>query len=279
MDDVINLNIQSKCVLYADDIVLYCANANVNNNLITLKNDMSKVFKWSNQSKLTINFSKTKIMHFGSKAKKITDSCYVEGFTIENVHTYKYLGFLLDQELTFKADLKQTMRTISRKFYMFKKFKYFLNKKAKLDVVKAMLLSYFTYSNIFYGVCNNEERGDLQKLQNSIIRSALEIHNPRDISTQDLHSVTNTLLLDTRRKYQLLVAMYKAVYNNNVALKENVRNLRMFDGLVVQLEHPNTTKFMKSPLYHGGELWNNLAADVRNIDDINEFKSTVKEFI
>ena len=119
---------------------------------------MSKVFKWSNQSKLTIHFSKTKIMHFGSKAKKITDSCYVEGFTIENVHTYKYLGFLLDQELTFKADLKHTMRTISQKLYMFRKFKYFLNKKAKLDVVKAMLLSYFTYSNIFYGVCNNEER-------------------------------------------------------------------------------------------------------------------------
>ena len=43
------------------------------------------------------------------------------------------------------------------KFYMFKKFKYFLNKKAKLDVVKAMILSYFMYSNIFYEVGNIEE--------------------------------------------------------------------------------------------------------------------------
>ena len=57
---------------------------------------------------------------------------------------------------------------------------------------------------------------------------------------------------------------------------ENVRNLRMFDGLVVQLEHPSTTKFMKCPSYYGGELWNDLPADIRNTKDIDEFKNTVK---
>ena len=131
-------------------------------------------------------------------------------------------------------------------------------------------------SNIFYGVCNNEERGDLQKLQNSVLRSALDINNPRDMSTDNLHTLTNTLLLDKRRKLQLFVAMYKAVNNKTVSLKENVRNLRMFDGLVVQLEHPSCTKFMKCPLYYGGELWNDLPADIRNTKDIDEFKNTVK---
>ena len=67
LDDVINLDVQSKCVLYADDIVLYCDNTNVNSNLTTLSNDMSKIFEWSNQSRLTINLSKTKIVHFGKK--------------------------------------------------------------------------------------------------------------------------------------------------------------------------------------------------------------------
>ena len=279
VDDVINLEIDSNCVLYADDIVLYCANNTIDNNLSVLRKDMGKVFDWSNTSRLTINFSKTKVMHFGHKAKKEKQACKIDEYTIECVHSYRYLGFLLDQELTFKSDLKQTTRTISQKFYMFKKIKYFLTKKAKLDVAKAMLLSYFTYGNIFYGICNEEDRGDLQKLQNSILRSALEINNPRDISTVNLHFETNTLLLDKRRKLQLIVTIYKAVNNNSIQLKENVRNLRMFDGLVVELEHPNTTKFMRTPLYLGGELWNNLPANVRNMQDIEKFKCAVRKLL
>ena len=59
----------------------------------------------------------------------------------------------------------------------------------------------------------NEDRGDLQKLQNSILRAALEINNPRDISTVNLHFETNSLLLDKRRKLQLIVAIFKTVNN------------------------------------------------------------------
>ena len=60
VDEVTNLELMSKCLLYADDIVLYCANTCVQNNLDTLKNDMLKILEWSNLSRLTINLSKTK---------------------------------------------------------------------------------------------------------------------------------------------------------------------------------------------------------------------------
>ena len=79
--------------------------------------------------------------------------------------------------------------------------------------------------------------------------------------------------------FQILPLYYKAVYNNNVRSKEDVRNLRMFDGLVFQLEHPNTTKFMNTPIYKGGELWNRLPAELRNIKDIDEFKKAVKDIV
>ena len=70
--------------------------------------------------------------------------------------------------------------------------------------------------------------------------------------------------------------MYKAINNNDISLNKKVRNLRMFDGQVVQLEYPNTTKFMRTPFFHGGEIWNDLPAEVRNIDNIDEFKNVIK---
>ena len=47
VDDVMNLDIEAKSVLYADDIVLHCSNNTVDNNLLVLKNDMEKIFEWS----------------------------------------------------------------------------------------------------------------------------------------------------------------------------------------------------------------------------------------
>ena len=93
----------------------------------------------------------------------------------------------------------------------------------------------------------------------------------------NLHLETNTLLLDKIRKVQLIVTIFKGVNNNSIKLKENVRNLRMFDGPVVELKHPNTIKFMKT--YVGGELWNNLPAEVRNILDIEKFKHAVRRLL
>ena len=123
-----------------------------------------------------------------------------------------------------------------------------LSDKAKLDVAKSMILSYFNYSNILYGICTDEDRGELQKLQNNIIRSALGVR---------------------RKKIQLLVCVHKAVYNGYIPLKENVWNLRMFDALVVQLYQPSCTKFKKTPLYLGGDHLNDLPVEIRNIEDFD----------
>ena len=44
----------------------------------------------------------------------------------------------------------------------------------------------------------------------------------------------------------------------------------MFDALVVHLEQPNTSKYMKTPLYMGVELWNGLPEEIRNLEDIKK---------
>ena len=34
---------------------------------------------------------------------------------------------------------------------------------------------------------------------------------------------------------------------------------------------------IKTPLYIGGELWSGLSAEIRNSEDINKFKTYIKE--
>ena len=113
-------------------------------------------------------------------------------------------------------------------------------------------------------------------MQNNIIRSGLGVNNPRNISTDDLHTNTNLMMLDRRKKFQLFVCVHKAVYNGYIPLKENVRTSRMFDALVVQLYQASCTRFKKTPLYLGGDHLNNLPVEIRNIEDLDKFKERIK---
>ena len=50
-------------------------------------------------------------------------------------------------------------------------------------------ISFLNYSNIFYGICNKYNRNEVLKLQNSVLRLAVNMNNPRDMSI----AITNTI--------------------------------------------------------------------------------------
>ena len=95
----------SQMYQYADDTALYRSDINQTRNIRLLQLDLTRVVKWCNSNKLTINVRKTKVTHFG---KTIMSTACPE-VTINNIHlqverTYKYLGVVTDAELKFKGN-------------------------------------------------------------------------------------------------------------------------------------------------------------------------------
>ena len=54
--------------------------------------------------------------------------------------------------------------------------------KAALAVRKSMILSLIDYGNIFLTCITQEDKSDLQKLQNKILRRCLDIVDPMDFN-------------------------------------------------------------------------------------------------
>ena len=53
-------------------------------------------------------------------------------------------------------------------------------------------------------------------------------------------------------------------------------NTRLHDGPVFKISHPNSEPIKRSVMYAGALEWNNLDADIRNIDNIVSFKRSQK---
>ena len=59
----------------------------------------------------------------------------------------------------------------------------------------------------------------------------------------------------------------------------NSINTRLHVGPVFKVVHPNSEPIKRSVKYAGAVDWNNLDADVRNIDDITRFKRVQKSWM
>jgi len=84
--------------MYADDIILLCANE------YDLQQLLNRVNRWCRDWKLEVNTSKSKIMHFRKKSKPVCDYTFKLGNEdVEIVSKYKYLGIILDEHIDYRV--------------------------------------------------------------------------------------------------------------------------------------------------------------------------------
>lgn len=69
INDIASLNLSSKLLLYADDLVLYLSGNSFPEIFVCMQKDLDLIFQWSVFNKLTISVPKTKAMLCGRKAK------------------------------------------------------------------------------------------------------------------------------------------------------------------------------------------------------------------
>ena len=104
----INTSVSDSIVkLYADDRVIYAAGRNIGEAHQTLSKDLFCIEHWCKNNQLTVNITKTKSMLFGTRR-----------FLKREIDHYKYLGRMLDQNLTFKMHAQNVYKCASHKIYI-----------------------------------------------------------------------------------------------------------------------------------------------------------------
>ena len=133
--------IQSNIIAYADDIVLLAPSAG------SLKLLLDEAYQEASQLHLEFNMDKTKIMRFRSFSRSVchteSNQFKVNGHSIEVVRSFKYLGFIITDNL---SNIDDIIRAKS-KFYIdfniiLRKFG-FTEKSVKLFLFKQYCLQLY----------------------------------------------------------------------------------------------------------------------------------------
>ena len=161
------------CVLFADDstILIDCLNKELYEREIN--NSLKLIINWLHNNNLIINLNKTNIMHFYQKILPLNLKINYKEQTIDRVNVAKFLGILIDSQLTWKPQAEEVCKRLSTSAYAI----FNLSKKVNVDTLMVayhgLVVSILRFGVVFWGNCS--ERETIFKAQKRCIRSIFNL--------------------------------------------------------------------------------------------------------
>ena len=197
----------SQCVLYADDLLLFRPIED-QVDIQHLQNDVTSVEEWIQCNHLKLNTSKCKSMIVSrKKSQSYSFSLTLGGKQLEQVESFKYLGVLLSNNLSFSQHI-QTICTKARKILglLYRKFYMNMSNKALLQLYISLVRPHLEYAS---PVWNPHLKKDIKQLE-EVEKFALKmITRQWDLGYQNLLELVELTPLQERRVQSSLCTMFK----------------------------------------------------------------------
>ena len=159
-----NSNINS----YADDTQLFPHGLNPITIQPALQSDLTLASDWFQVNGMTTNISKCFSAWFGTDTNDLSVS--LNGTVIDTFNTMQLLGVSIDKDLNFNVHVKETVRKVSRKLQVLKRYEHLIPTHAKTRLYLAYFLPHLTYCSTVWFHCGKRNADIIEKLNESILR-------------------------------------------------------------------------------------------------------------
>ena len=273
----------SKVHMYADDTMIMFRGSNTNELQKVMNRGLDQVANWLQHHKLTLNANKTKFMIVGTQRRVsvfYNIQISINRYSIERVKAYKYLGVMLDENVSWSEHMNYTAKKVSRTIG-------FLKRSAKpalpAETIKllsnVMVMPLFDYCNVAWSNCSNVLLHRLIKLHNRLARTILDAHPRTHII--DLHQALSWKDLLTRWHNYRMCEVFKC--RNNMAPRylcdrfimpsHSFKTRSKTNGKLCMSITSNGNHGKHTFQYLGTVGWNNLNQQQREAKSLNIFKS------
>ena len=199
----------------------------------------------------------------------------MKGVLLEEVDSYRYLGTVVDKDLSGEPQFSQLTKTLGFKLRTFGKIRRYLTSKAALMVYKSTILPIIDYNDYFQLLWNANNIQKLQKYQNWGLRIVFSDRQP-ELSEDEMHSEAKLSKIKDRRVSHLLDLMYHRSKNNS-RLDERDMPTRQFAKIKFKVIAPLVKKAFKCPNFYGSQLWDQSPIETQSAPTPVIFKKKVKQ--
>lgn len=286
----INLHHQCDFIhLFADDTLLSISSNDLERGINKMNDSLDQIQNYLNVNKLKLNTEKTKAMILTTSFKYNSISLNnikisINTKNIEFVTEFKYLGFMVDNCLSFNAHFNYVYKKISKKLYFFSRISNSLSFYSAVTVYNTIILPHFDYCASLMYSFNMNKISALQKLQNRCMRIILKCNRFASISI--MLNTLGWISVRDRLYYISMTFIFKLLNNLSPCYLQEfiVYNFQRHDYLTrtndnLYIARTNFTTTMKSLLYKGLNDYNKLPTSIKMARSVPEFKCRIIEYI
>ena len=148
INDLPNISKRLKFFLFADDTNIYFEHSNLTTLQRVINKELKKLSQWLNANRLALNISKTNFVIFAAKNKPLSNvTILLNKKAIEEKKYVKYLGVLIDSQLTFKHHIAGVVKKVAQITGTMSRIRNYVD-----STTCKLVYNSLSYSKILYGL-------------------------------------------------------------------------------------------------------------------------------
>ena len=265
-------------ILYADDTTLLSSNNDYDALILTINNELPKLYTWTTANRLSLNLGKTYAMLFSNRKQNINYdlSIYFNNVKIKFKKNEDFLGLTIDNEARFSEHIGFVCSKLSKAVGLIYKLREYVPKEVLGSLYYSLAYPYILYGNLVWGGTYDAHLHPLIILQKKLLR--LITYSDFLAHTEPLFKRTS--ILKVTDVHTLVLAQY--MYKQRQVGAVRVEGLHAYDTrgqYDVRPAFQRLSLTQHSIHYAAPVVWNSLPASIRECETFNVFKSQIKHYL
>ena len=264
--------------LFADDTTIFYSDKTNPETEALLNTELSKVSDWLAANKLSLNVGKSNFLHFHHGNTKHLINIKIDDTSVEEKESTKYLGVILDNQLSWKSHIQIIKTKLSKAIGMIAKTRYFVTNTVLLNLYYSFFQSHINYNLLNWSSAKTTHLHPITLSIKKVIR-IMTFKNQYE-HTQPLFKELNILPFDLQIKHKQAIFMWKLSKNLIHPPLSNLFTRNEHNPLKYNLPRTQNDYSRRAVTYSGIKIWNTeLTTSHRNITSLKLFNDTYKKYL
>ena len=274
-----------KVRIFADDTNVFFHCNNIKELIEIGQRIMNQLHTWFTANKLTLNTDKSTFTIFRTKRKIINNLPeYLEfsDFKIKRTSFVKYLGVIIDENLTWDNHINEICTKLKSLFHVFYNIRDYLSIDNIKTIYYTLIYSRIKYGITLYGQAGTKRLKRVQTLQNQLLKVLLG--KKYRFPTDNLHRELNILKVKDITNQEILTFVHNYFANKLPAAFDNYyKTFSNFSDRItrnsfttIKIDDHNTNIAARSLKISGAKIWNDLRSDIKSLPNVKKFKNEFK---